>query len=133
MRPKERPESLTVSVERAAQLLGLGRSTLYAAIRRGEVPALRIGRRCVVRRGTLDRLLADGFEHTENGGAGTELDRMTIVHRVDRIEVARRGAALTRLQAVWQGWAGHLDTDEEVTILTHLDELVETWTPVGRA
>lgn len=69
MRPQERPESLTVSVERAAHLLGLGRTTLYAAIRRGEVPALRIGRRCVVRRSTLDRLLADGFAPAESSGA----------------------------------------------------------------
>lgn len=69
MRPQERPESLTVSVEHAAHLLGLGRTTMYAAIRRGEVPALRIGRRRVVRRSTLDRLLADGFAPAENGGA----------------------------------------------------------------
>ncbi len=54
-----RPESHTVSVEYAAAELGIGRTTLYAAIKRGEVPVLRIGRRVVIRRSTLARLLAD--------------------------------------------------------------------------
>jgi excisionase family DNA binding protein len=46
-------------VERAAAELGVGRTTLYQAIQRGEVPVLRIGRRVLVRRSTLARLLAD--------------------------------------------------------------------------
>lgn len=54
-----RPESQTVSVGYAAAALGIGRTTLYNAIQRGEVPVLRIGRRVVVRRSTLDRLLSD--------------------------------------------------------------------------
>ncbi len=60
-----RPESQTVSVGYAAAALGIGRTTLYNAIQRGEVPVLRIGRRVVVRRATLDRLLADApqFPH----------------------------------------------------------------------
>lgn len=55
----DRPLSATVSVEYAAAMLGLGRNTVYCAIRRGELPVLRIGRRIVVRRATLERLLAD--------------------------------------------------------------------------
>ena len=53
------PDALTVTIERAAQLLGVGQRTLYDAIRRGEIPALRIGHRMVVRKSTLDRLLAE--------------------------------------------------------------------------
>lgn len=37
-----------VSVEEAAQLLGLGRSAAYEAARRGELPTRRIGRRLFV-------------------------------------------------------------------------------------
>lgn len=39
---------LTVSVEEAAQLLGLGRSAAYEAARRGQLPTRRLGRRIVV-------------------------------------------------------------------------------------
>ncbi|MEV0760398.1 helix-turn-helix domain-containing protein [Nocardia sp. NPDC050435] len=37
--------SPTVSVTDTAQLLGIGRSTIYAAVKSGEVPAVRIGNR----------------------------------------------------------------------------------------
>ncbi len=59
MQTIRRPQSETVSVEYAAAALGIGRTTLYNAIKRGELPVLRIGRRVVVRRATLDRLLTD--------------------------------------------------------------------------
>lgn len=39
---------LTVSVEEAAQLIGLGRSAAYEAARRGQLPTRRLGRRLVV-------------------------------------------------------------------------------------
>lgn len=39
--PEERP---TVSIEEAAQWLGLGRSAAYVAARKGEIPTLRFGR-----------------------------------------------------------------------------------------
>ncbi|MFE9328563.1 helix-turn-helix domain-containing protein [Nocardia sp. NPDC052278] len=35
----------TVSVPDAARLLGVGRSTVYAAVKSGEVPAIRVGNR----------------------------------------------------------------------------------------
>lgn len=39
---------VTVSVEEAAHLLGLGRSAAYEAARRGELPTRRLGRRLLV-------------------------------------------------------------------------------------
>jgi excisionase family DNA binding protein len=39
---------LTVTVEEAASVLGLGRSAAYEAARRGEIPTRRLGRRIVV-------------------------------------------------------------------------------------
>ncbi len=52
-----------LSVERAAQLLGIGRATAYAAAQRGEIPTLRFGRRIVVPTAQLARLLGvDAFD-----------------------------------------------------------------------
>jgi excisionase family DNA binding protein len=38
----------TISVSEAGSLLGIGRSAAYEAVRRGEIPSLRIGRRRLV-------------------------------------------------------------------------------------
>ncbi len=39
---------VTLTVEEAASLLGLGRSAAYEATRRGEIPTRRLGRRVLV-------------------------------------------------------------------------------------
>ena len=39
---------LTVSIEEAAALLGLGRTACYEAARRGQIPTRRLGRRLIV-------------------------------------------------------------------------------------
>ena len=51
-------EKLTITVPEAAQLLGVSRMTAYSAVREGTIPSLRIGRRVLVPRAALDRLLA---------------------------------------------------------------------------
>jgi excisionase family DNA binding protein len=52
------PESRAVlTVEEARQELGLGRRGMYQAIRRGEIPVLRIGRRILIPRIALERML----------------------------------------------------------------------------
>jgi excisionase family DNA binding protein len=51
-----RPE--TISVDVAARRLGVHRLTLYAAIQRGEVPAIRVGRRQLIPAAWLNRVLA---------------------------------------------------------------------------
>ncbi len=38
----------TITVEQTAQVLGLGRTTTYDAVRRGELPTRRLGRRLLV-------------------------------------------------------------------------------------
>lgn len=50
-------ERLTLTVEEAARALGIGRNQAYAAVRRGEIPAIRIGKRLLVPRTALRRLL----------------------------------------------------------------------------
>ena len=46
-----------VSIDEAAQMLGIGRSAAYLAAKRGDLPTLRIGRRLIVPVAALDRLL----------------------------------------------------------------------------
>ena len=47
----------TLSVEEAGDVLGLSRATAYAAANSGALPVIRIGRRMVVPRYALERLL----------------------------------------------------------------------------
>lgn len=51
-------ERRTLTVEEAARYLGIGRSAAYAAARSGELPTVRIGRRLLVPRHALERMLA---------------------------------------------------------------------------
>ena len=53
------PDRLTMSVEEAGKLLGIGRSSAYGAIRRGELLFLKIGRRILVPRSALFRKIED--------------------------------------------------------------------------
>lgn len=60
-------ERLTVTVEEACRLLGVGRTLGYELARRGELPgAIRIGRRIVVSRPALERAL--GVEQARQAG-----------------------------------------------------------------
>jgi len=47
--PSEAP-SLTITVGEAARYLGIGRNSAYEAVRRNEIPSIRIGRRIVIPR-----------------------------------------------------------------------------------
>jgi excisionase family DNA binding protein len=44
------PTRLTLTVEEAAALLGISRNSAYEAVRRGEIPSVRIGGRIVIPR-----------------------------------------------------------------------------------
>ena len=50
----------THTVLEMAKVLGIGRSAAYDAVRRKEIPAIRIGRRLLVPAAALDRLLETG-------------------------------------------------------------------------
>ena len=47
----------TVTVEEAARILGVGRNAAYQAVAIGTIPSIRIGRRLLVPRAALDRML----------------------------------------------------------------------------
>ena len=53
------PERLVYTIEEAGFLLGLGRSGAYEAARRGDIPVLRIGRRWLVSKVALDKMLVE--------------------------------------------------------------------------
>ena len=67
----ERPVRATATIDEAAALLGIGRSTAYelAQSDRLPIPVIRLGRRTVVSRAALDRVLAgEGATRTADRG-----------------------------------------------------------------
>jgi excisionase family DNA binding protein len=50
-------EQLTLTVEEAARALGINRNSAYEAARNGELPSIKIGRRILVPRAALERML----------------------------------------------------------------------------
>lgn len=50
---------LVYSVEIAGKLLGLSRPSAYLAAKRGEIPTIKFGRRLVVPKAALDRMLLE--------------------------------------------------------------------------
>lgn len=57
-KPKEKAV-LALTVEEAGRKLGLGRGAAYAAVKRGEIPSLRLGKRLIVPLVQLERWLAE--------------------------------------------------------------------------
>jgi excisionase family DNA binding protein len=52
-------DALTISVQRAGELLGLSRNAAYAAAKNGQLPVLKIGKRLLVPKVRFDRLLSE--------------------------------------------------------------------------
>jgi excisionase family DNA binding protein len=50
-------ERQTMSIEEAARLLGIGRNNAYLAARKGDIPTIRIGKRILVLKEPLRRML----------------------------------------------------------------------------
>jgi excisionase family DNA binding protein len=50
----------TVTVEEAARALGIGRNLAYLAVKSGEIPSIRIGKRILVPAAAVRRMLGDG-------------------------------------------------------------------------
>ncbi|SJM33125.1 helix-turn-helix domain-containing protein [Mesorhizobium delmotii] len=48
----------TVTVEEAGQLLGIGRNQAYEGVRRGQIPSIKIGKRLLVPKAALEKLLS---------------------------------------------------------------------------
>jgi excisionase family DNA binding protein len=54
---KNNTNSLVLSVDEARELLGLSRGLMYEAIRSGQIPSIRIGRRILIPKVSLQQLL----------------------------------------------------------------------------
>jgi excisionase family DNA binding protein len=59
MRRKRSADRLTYEVEEAGVKLGIARNQAYEAAKNGEFPTIRIGKRLLVPKAVLDRMLAD--------------------------------------------------------------------------
>jgi excisionase family DNA binding protein len=61
-----RSQALTITSDEASRRLGIARNQAYEAAKRGEIPTIKIGRRLLVPRAALDRMLGiDGGSNTE--------------------------------------------------------------------
>jgi excisionase family DNA binding protein len=60
-RAAKRAAADTVTVDDVAARLGIGRNQAYAAVQEGKIPSIKIGRRWLVPRAALDRLLSSGL------------------------------------------------------------------------
>lgn len=58
----------TISVDECARELGISRASAYEAAKRGELPAIVIGKRILILRGALDRML-EGQHYSATGGS----------------------------------------------------------------
>jgi excisionase family DNA binding protein len=47
----------TYNIEEAAEMLGIGRNQGYEAARRGDIPTIKIGKRLLVPKAALERML----------------------------------------------------------------------------
>jgi len=59
-------EPSTLSVEAAAKILGLSRASAYLAVHTGQIPRITFGRRIVVPRAALDRMLSEADNHSSD-------------------------------------------------------------------
>jgi excisionase family DNA binding protein len=51
-------ERKTYNIEEAGRLLGVGRNQAYDAAKTGQIPTIKIGKRLLVPKAALDRMLA---------------------------------------------------------------------------
>jgi excisionase family DNA binding protein len=61
---KQAQERKTYTIAESALLLGVGKNQCYDAARAGQIPTVRIGKRILVPKAALDRMLADGARET---------------------------------------------------------------------
>lgn len=58
MKRRSGPLPETITVPEAARVLGISRDTAYTLARTGELPTIRLGKRIVVSRRVIDRMLS---------------------------------------------------------------------------
>lgn len=61
------PDRIVFTVNEARVKLGISRGLMYEAIRQGQIPSIRVGRRILIPRAALERLLEEASAHREHG------------------------------------------------------------------
>lgn len=64
----DKTDLVTMSVPEAGRRLGIGRNAAYEAAHRGDIPAIRIGRRYIVPRVAFERMLAEAGQKGARAG-----------------------------------------------------------------
>ena len=64
-------DRVVLTVNEVAKLLGLSRASAYQGVARGEIPSIRVGRRILVPRQALERMLEG---NSKPGKTGSVLD-----------------------------------------------------------
>ncbi|RWN28896.1 helix-turn-helix domain-containing protein [Mesorhizobium sp.] len=54
----QQPIRATITIVEAAHRLGIGRNQAYEAAKRGEIPSIKIGKRLLVPKAALERMLS---------------------------------------------------------------------------
>ena len=69
--------SILLSAEEAAEVLGIGRTFVFELIAKGRLESIKIGRRRLIPRDALERLVAEERERqaAENGGRDDDRGR----------------------------------------------------------
>ena len=62
----ENTARLVLTVEEARKLLGLSRGLIYEAVRQGQIPSIRVGRRILIPRVALQRFLGEAAANKDN-------------------------------------------------------------------
>src|SRR5881396_1800720 len=81
-------ETLTFGVEEAGRLLGISRNSAYEAVRRNELPVIRVGRRLLIPRAALQRLLDEAGMPFPKASA----TRPTFASRLHSVEIESENA-----------------------------------------
>ena len=62
-------EKIILSVTETAYLLGLSRNATYQGVQSGAIPSIRVGKRILVPKAALERMLECGGTHADNNTA----------------------------------------------------------------
>ena len=60
------PDRLTLTVDEAGELLGISRPTAFKLVKERKIPSLRLGRRVVIPRVAIQKLLDNASKPKEN-------------------------------------------------------------------
>ena len=60
-------DRLTLTVEQAGKMLGISRATAYQLANQGKLPAIRLGRRLLISKAGLERMVNEARTKTQTG------------------------------------------------------------------